>query len=96
MCIRDRIITSTNSIQEAGLEIYPNPTKDYLTIQSEEKEITQIDIYSTLGQKVFSQKVLSREVNIDVSHFMAGVYWLSVRMRDGRVLTEKVLVNRKM
>ena len=90
------IITSTRSLQEAGLEIYPNPTNDYLTIQSVEKEIVQINIYSSLGQKVFSQNELGRATKIDVINFTPGVYWVSVRLQDGRVLNEKVIINRKI
>ena len=86
------IITSTSSLQEAGLEIYPNPTNDYLTIQSVEKEIVQINIYSSLGQKVFSQNELGRGAKVDVTNFTPGVYWASVRLRDGRVLNEKVIL----
>jgi len=86
------IITSTNSLQEAGLEIFPNPTKDYLTISSKANEISVLKMFSAFGQEIILDKKSGMLIKLNVSDFNPGVYWLNIQLNNGKTYTEKVLI----
>ena len=54
---------------------YPNPVKDVLNLQSQ-SEITKVEIFNLVGQKIASQKLSSNQM--DVSHLAKGVYVFKV------------------
>lgn len=70
-------ITENNKISTS---IYPNPTKNYINILSEE-DIKEISIYNKLGQKVFktNEKNIKK---IDVSKLSNGVYSLIIKLNE--------------
>jgi len=63
------------------LRIYPNPTNGQLTIVMNDEQLTMnnVEIYSTMGQKLQSITVNPQsEIVIDVSHLASGMYLLKV------------------
>lgn len=88
-CIR-KIAGGTLSIQENLLEdktnIYPNPVKDILNIQSDE-EVKTVDVYNSLGQKVMNVN----KNQVDVSSLSKGVYVLRVESKYGKITTQKFI-----
>lgn len=59
---------SVNEIKEDDLEIYPNPTNDYINIKSNSKVI----ILDSYGRVLIS----SRDSKIDLSNFTNGLYYI--------------------
>jgi hypothetical protein len=77
----------------SSISVYPNPTKDRLTISSTDV-IEQVSIHNIDGRLVYEESGLSdRENIVDVSGLQAGLYVVSVTDQMGRVSTSKVLVN---
>ena len=75
--------------EELGIKIYPNPTQDFLTVEINAGEELEVDIFNTLGQKIRSFQ-LKGKMQLDVSDFGNGMYWLSSRGRIlGRVMVQK-------
>ncbi len=66
------ILKNTNLI-----DIYPNPTTTSLTITSS-NAINQITITNLLGQTIYSHQYNAEQVQVDVSGFVAGVYFVKV------------------
>lgn len=69
-------VLSTDTVSNIErFKFYPNPVKDELTIQSNE-EITKIEIYNLLGQKLISlqPKTFSQKIFVDVSQLSTGSY----------------------
>jgi hypothetical protein len=66
-------------INNITLSVYPNPTKDRVTIDSN-GEIKSIEIYSITGAKVYSKPTISNNPSneVDLSDFQNGVYVLVV------------------
>ena len=62
-----------------GLEIYPNPVKQLMTIKSE-KTISHILIQNMLGEVVM--KEMEAKETIDLSHLPIGMYLVVVRFDD--------------
>jgi M6 family metalloprotease-like protein len=61
------------------LSVYPNPTKDRITIDSN-GEIKSIEIYSITGAKIYSKPSISNSASneVDLSDFQNGMYILVV------------------
>ncbi|RXM64824.1 T9SS type A sorting domain-containing protein [Chryseobacterium sp. CH1] len=79
-------ITSTltvNGVTKKHTEIAPNPVKDILNVESDEK-ITHYELYDISGKLIDSNVMLSSKISF--SRFRTGVYML-------RLLNNKVLVD---
>ena len=63
----------TQNVKES-VAIYPNPTKNQITIKGEFDSNESISIYSLLGQKIMEKPINSNEEKIDVSKLSNGVY----------------------
>jgi photosystem II stability/assembly factor-like uncharacterized protein len=86
----DFVLGTPEQEQEVAFNIYPNPVNDQLNITSDE-EMTQVDIFNQLGQRVFSQVVKNTYFNLKTSEFNSGVYYVRVTSDNG-VATEKIMV----
>lgn len=64
---------------ETPLSAYPNPTDGTFTIEAE--DITAVEVFDQLGQKVMTDHSGSRTVN--VSALPAGIYFLKVETATG-------------
>lgn len=86
----------TTSIVETDLSnsvvLFPNPSTSELIIQSSQLEQTEtIEIYSTLGEKVFSQQTTNskQQTVIDVSSLQPGIYFVTLRTENGSKAVRK-------
>jgi len=84
-------ITSTNNIFTSNdLEIFPNPSSDFLNIDFKNTELTdsKIQVVDPLGRVVFSDKnergVYSKSLNI--SNLSKGIYFLILKNEKGKVV----------
>ncbi len=86
------VVVEVTAIDENGVKgmmIYPNPTKDNLTITAE--NMTRITITNTLGQVIFDQEVSSDNEMINMSQYEAGVYMVRITTENG-VAVERITV----
>jgi hypothetical protein len=70
-----------NSAIINGIKVYPNPIKDKLTIEIENKDMQKLklSILNTLGQSVnFKQEILNSKTKLDLSDFGSGIYYLKI------------------
>lgn len=58
-------------------KFYPNPVKDILNI-SYDRNITNVEVYNLLGQKVFENTLNANTAQIDMSGFSTGSYLVKV------------------
>jgi hypothetical protein len=76
-------------LEKSALKIFPNPTKNYITISGDKTELEQSEIYNSLGKEVtFKTKQISNEGSkliIDLSNLSDGIYYLRTKK-----LTKKV------
>lgn len=69
------------------ITIFPNPVKNHLTITSD-ITLRSVEIFDVLGRIVYNAACDSRLLQIDVSMFERGVYWIQLKGED-EVLTGK-------
>ena len=81
--------------ENSAFMIYPNPATDYFTIQlRENKNVQQVEIYSTLGQLVYSKMVSSKEssLRIPLDNISKGVYVAIVRFENQAPSSKTIVV----
>lgn len=72
--------SGTSEIKDVRLKsrIYPNPTNDYLNIESEES-IRSLQVFDLSGRLVDSfNNMTNNKESIDVSHLKSGIYLLKI------------------
>jgi len=77
--------------KQMAINIYPNPAKDFVTIECKgAKELLIIDY---LGKEVYRKKIIKNQESImNVQRFSKGIYIVKVMLNNGDVKTEKLLV----
>ena len=78
-------------VEDNSITLYPNPTKSEVNISSE-NIINSIEIFNSLGQRVYYSVVNSNTKTIDISSFVNGVYILGVNTENG-VIRKKIIKN---
>ncbi|RAR74177.1 T9SS type A sorting domain-containing protein [Flavobacterium aciduliphilum] len=63
-----------NENSKTKVAVFPNPTKNQITIKGDFEANESVTIYNLLGQKVTERKLLSNEETIDVSKYESGLY----------------------
>ena len=78
-----------SSFDNANFSFYPNPVKNVLNI-SYNQEISNVELFNLLGQKVSSVKVDANAAEIDMSNLSKGAYMVKVTSNN-QVKTIKVI-----
>ncbi len=82
-------ITTIEEHAGAVFSVYPNPVKEYITIENNNRQIDEISIYSISGEKVsVMSKVESGRLN--VSELKNGVYFISIKSGK-QIKTQKIV-----
>jgi len=79
----------THELVSNGLRIWPNPTADRLFIDM--PEAAELVLYNTLGARVGAWELSLGHSSITLYPFPAGVYWLKVQAKGGRIWQERVV-----
>jgi hypothetical protein len=74
---------SKNKVQKNNLNIYPNPTSDFITIETN----GEIEISNTFGQIVVKKQINSKD-KIDVKKWTKGIYILSTENGYSRFIVK--------
>ena len=72
------------------VKIYPNPTSEHLTIESNKTGLYSIEVTSLNGQLIFNEKMEGTSHQLDLSTFQKGIYFITIRSRDF-VTTRKII-----
>ena len=86
------VVVAVTSIDENGVNgmmVYPNPTKDNLSIEAE--GMTRITITNALGQVMYDQEVVKDSEVINMGQYEAGVYMVRISTETG-VAIERITV----
>lgn len=67
------------------IKLYPNPTNNFLNIESTQK-LDSYEIYSLLGKQIQSGKLINQEIN--VSELNVGMYLIKITTSEGLLVQE--------
>ncbi|SRX52873.1 T9SS type A sorting domain-containing protein [Aequorivita sp. CIP111184] len=73
-----------------AITIYPNPAKNSLQVNTQDKTIDQINIYTIAGSKVLELDIDTVSPTVDVSSLASGVYY--VQLYSGKNVALKKFV----
>ncbi|WP_162497570.1 T9SS type A sorting domain-containing protein [Aureibaculum marinum] len=69
-------------LENIGFKYYPNPVVDgELTLQSSE-EISSVNVYNSIGQRIMYKESLNLESKLNMSHLASGAYVVKVNIGD--------------
>ena len=74
-------LTSTNEHLESSLKLYPNPTNGLITIELE--GLQKVMVYNALGQVLLNKEANDDALQLDLSGFENGLYWVKVMTQNG-------------
>jgi len=85
-----------NDLSENNIQIFPNPTNSLLTITfplQYMNDFNLIEIYNTLGELVYSQKIhsLQNQITINLSDLSEGIYFLEI-LQKNKLLQNKIII----
>ncbi len=75
---------------DAGFNIYPNPTDDLININTLYPLPFDVKWFDALGRGVFEQEQVSNHLEIDISAWKNGVYFVALTM-GGKCILRKVV-----
>ncbi len=72
--------------KEISMDIYPNPSTDFVNIKSSEA-IRKIDVFDATGSKILT----TSDLMIDVSNLSKGLYLMSIKLDSGGIVSKKII-----
>lgn len=75
--------------------VFPNPASDKITIALKDNSYSEMQIkcLDILGHEVFETTTFNKVIQIDVSHFSKGIYFIQLQAKDSKqIITKKVIV----
>lgn len=77
-------------IQNKGIEIYPNPSRDIVKIESD-ITIEQVDVLNVYGQLIQSMSVQDKELNLSIGTLSQGMFFIKITLNNGISKTERII-----
>ena len=84
-------VTNTDGCAElsrANLNIYPNPAKDFVKVSTDNGQQSTVRIYNTVGMLVEEIEMNSGEIEINVSDYKSGIYFINVNGKVEKLIVE--------
>ncbi|MBP9151508.1 MAG: T9SS type A sorting domain-containing protein [Flavobacteriales bacterium] len=83
-----------NAILEASVNVYPNPAKSQLFVNTSEYRIETISIFDEVGKLIVVKSVNGRKtVEVDISGLSSGLYLLKIETEIGIAQRKLVIEN---
>lgn len=83
---------SENKLLEKNIFIYPNPTSQNITIESNGMTFDLIEVCNVLGQKILSKELENlTKSELILTELNAGIYFLKVYSKGKQIKVEKII-----
>lgn len=91
--IQSSSVQSLNGIE--NLNIYPNPSSDFIYVNAFTSNMSQINITDLFGRTIFSKQFKNNIINevVDISAFASGIYTVSIQDVNS-FINKKIIINR--
>ena len=88
----ESIFSVLSGLSDDKIKIYPNPTNDKFTIQTDNQNSSYcLKIYNTFGQIILNKKIINSVEQVDLSGYPVGVYLVKV-VFGNQSITKKVCI----
>lgn len=86
------VTDGVEDVAAGSVAAYPNPVSDILNIDGD--DISQVEIYNSLGQMVYSKSDVANGLRLDVSAFNNGIYFLNVKRNNGETSSQTFIIKK--
>lgn len=76
---------------QISFKIFPNPTSSYINFLFDDIELKTIQLINVIGNEIIAQQTLSKNVQLDVSNYPKGIYFVNVSSEKGSS-TQKIII----
>lgn len=98
---RKYFLPSANGIgdltETPKFNIYPNPAKEIIWVSWDvvpKGKPSQLKLFDMTGKIIFTLETNANEMEINVSDFPAGIYLLKIQNRQGKILQQKIIIQK--
>jgi len=83
------------NLNEASVSIYPNPTKDYISINTKAKQNYTVKIYNTIGEIAYDKQIENENFNISLKRLgVKGIYFIQILDENQKLVkSQKIIFN---
>lgn len=90
--IDNSLVSTQEFVFANSISLFPNPTKDILTIQSTTEKINSIEILGITGNLIESLSFQENKIQIDVSELQSGMYLVKIVSNKEKTAYKKLIV----
>ncbi|SHG90530.1 FG-GAP-like repeat-containing protein [Winogradskyella jejuensis] len=83
-------VLDVNTSTISSIIAFPNPVVDTIHLESI-SSIESVEIYNLIGQRVFQKTYTSKEVELNMSSFVSGSYFVKIKNSNSYIETVRVL-----
>lgn len=84
------LLSGIDDLGTKQYNIFPNPARSLLNIQSDFK-VKSVQMYDNKGQIIFAENPNQKNIQIDVSQFEPGIYFMQLEIEEKTIL-RKIIV----
>jgi len=86
-------ITAINSVNNAGISIYPNPADDYLVITISENDFSgaELTVIDTKGRNVLENRISTAKTTLDISPLQTGIYFIKIKTNTKNEISKLIV-----
>lgn len=94
LLLLDTLVNANELIIGEDIKVYPNPSRGYLTLESEGANIEQVRLINQMGQEVSVKDYNARrKVRFDALNIPRGIYILHIKTAKGWLIRKVVFMN---
>ena len=82
-------VVNINETEISDIQLYPNPTNDYITVTS--NQLYEISIFDITGKQIETVKMTTNNQTIDLSNLTSGIYTFTFK-NNSKIEVKKVIV----
>ena len=77
--------------EDGNVEVYPNPARDHIKLSANSCQLSAVRVYNVLGMMIEEIEINSNEIEINVSDYKTGIYFINISNEELNV-TKKIVV----
>lgn len=87
------LCTGIEELKTVDVQIYPNPVKDILYINSNNTNLKTVEVYDLVGKKVISLITAESLISINSNELTNGVYFVRIQAENTKPVTARFIKN---
>ncbi len=88
-------LANADTLLKDEVQLFPNPVKDnlYIDFGNNDSRTSQIQLYNSLGQKLYENEITNSEINVPVTGYSQGIYFVRIT-NSTKSKTFKILIDK--